>query len=163
MPEGFGRFGIPGVWFLSCCPPAVMGFCLPVGGFCPRNWEPLSLWGHLTIPSSGEIICFTRSISTSSHVNLLLLALLLLGGGILNFSDTAAISAPSCLPPQADCYRHYFAHGRKLGLCCVPLLPCFEKLKQKLKEKTMERAGGGGANTWTSLLKVRLSWLQKRG
>lgn len=129
MPERFGRFDMPGLWFWSHCPPAGMGSHLPVGGFCPRNWGPLNLWGHLTIPSDGESIYFTRSISLNSHLNLLLAALLFFVV-LFNLFDTAAVPAPSCLPPQPGCCWHYFTYGHKLGLCCVPPLPCFEKEKQ---------------------------------
>lgn len=76
MPEGFSRFGMPGVWFLSCGPPAVMGSRLPVGGFLPQKPGLSESVGSLTIPGGRENICFTRSISPSSHLNLLFSALL---------------------------------------------------------------------------------------
>lgn len=44
VPERFVRFGMPGVWFLSHCPSAVMGSCLAgEDGFCPRNCRLLNL------------------------------------------------------------------------------------------------------------------------
>lgn len=134
MPERFGRFDMPGLRFWSHCPPAGMGFRLPVGGFCPRNWGPLSLWGHLTIPSDGEGIYFTRSISLNSQLNLLLAALLFFCCSFQPFQYSCCPCSLLPPPPQPGFCWHYFAYGHKLGLCCVPPLPCFEKEKQKLEE-----------------------------
>lgn len=161
MPERFGRFDMPGLRFWSHCPPAGMGFRLPVGGFCPRNWGPLSLWGHLTIPSDGESIYFTRSISLNSQLNLLLAALLFFCCSFQPFQYSCCPC--SLLPPPRNPGAAGITSLMAISWGCAVSLRCLALKKKNRNSKSMERAGGGVANTWTSLLKVRLSWPQKRG
>lgn len=72
VPEGFVSFGMPGVWFLSRCPPAVMGSCLAVRGDSAPETGGSESVKSLVIPSGGENICFTHSISPSSHLSVLI-------------------------------------------------------------------------------------------
>lgn len=61
----------------------------------------------------------------------------------LSVSDTATVSAASCCFPSLGATGVTLLYGHKLGLCCVPPLASFEKIKQKLREKHGEGWGRG--------------------
>lgn len=119
-----------GLVILSCCTPAVLGSHLAVGSFYLRNWRPLNLWGHLQYQAVEKTFAL-RVVSPFSLSS---------GPAFFLTFFMQLVSAPSCL---SGCWRHCFAHRHKLRLCCVPLLPSFEKVKQRLREEHGEGRGRG--------------------